>query len=273
MTGSSTGQWVDIGSQIVEAFRQTGPGDWADIACVIAVSYVAITALVSTRAWRVAGGIAVLAAIYFVSGRYLPVLNWMMQEALVPGVVGLLILFQPELRTLLAQIGGLYTPRRGSTGAFCDVLVDACALLSSKRIGALIAIERAAPLSDIALSGARVDARLSVELLNAIFLPNGPLHDGGVVISGSRIAAAACHFPISRNPNLDVSVGMRHRAALGLAEVTDAVCLVVSEETGAMSLALAGRLQCRVPKETLRAYLAQQLGDTGATGLRRLWTD
>jgi diadenylate cyclase len=257
--------------QIGQAFARASARDWFDMAAMIVLTHIAVTALSRTRAWRVAGGVAVVGLLYLVSSRYLPVIHWIMHEALVPGVVGLLILFQPEIRTVLAQIGGAYSRRGRPTGGVVDALVDACAALSSKRTGALIAIERAAPLSDIVLSGSRLDARLSVELLSCVFFPNNPLHDGGLVVSGSRIVAASCYFPTSTNPSLPVSLGMRHRAALGLSEQTDAVCLVVSEESGAVSLAVAGRLQHRLTREALRATLQSLLGESRPSGLQRWW--
>ncbi len=259
--------------QVTQAFAHATARDCVDMAFVVLLTHVALTALARTRAWRVAGGIAVVLALYWLSGRFLPVVHWVMHEALVPGVVGLLILFQPELRTFLAQLGGVYSRRSSSSTGVADVLVDTCAALSSKRIGALIAIERAAPLSDIVLSGSRLDARLSIEFLNCVFFPNNPLHDGGVVVSGDRVAAAACYFPTSTHPDLEASLGMRHRAALGLSEQTDAVCLVVSEETGAISLCVSGRLERRLSKDALREKLNALVGVSRATGLRRIFTE
>lgn len=261
----------DLAFQIIQAFARATVRDWIDMAAVVVLTHIAVTALARTRAWRVAGGVAVVIVLYMVSARYLPVMHWVMQQALVPGVVGLLILFQPEIRTVLAQIGGAYSRRARPTGGVIDVLVDACASLSSKRTGALIAVERAAPLSDIVLSGSRLEARLSVELISCIFFPNNPLHDGGLVVSGNRIIAASCYFPTSTNPELHVSLGMRHRAALGLSEQTDAVVLVVSEETGAISLAVSGRLQHRLSRDVLRTALSSLLGETKSPGISRWW--
>ncbi len=261
----------DLVFQIIQAFTRASVRDWVDMASIVVLTHIAVTALARTRAWRVAGGVAVVGLLYVVSARYLPVMHWVMHQALVPGVVGLLILFQPEIRTVLAQIGGAYRRSSRPTGGVVDTLVDTCAALSSKRTGALIAVERAAPLSDIVLSGSRLDARLSVELLSCIFFPNNPLHDGGLVISGNRAIAASCYFPTSTNPELHVSLGMRHRAALGLSEQTDAVCLVVSEETGAVSLAVSGRLQHRLSRDTLRATLSSLLGEARAPGLQGWW--
>lgn len=261
----------DLAFQIVQAFARSNLRDWLDMAALIALTHVALTALLRTRAWRVAGGIAVVVLVYLVSARYLPVMHWVLSKALVPGVVGLMILFQPEIRTVLAQIGGAYSRRGRPTGSVVDTLVEACASLSSKRIGALIAVERAAPLSDIVLSGVRLDARLTLELVNCLFFPNNPLHDGGAVVSGTRLVAASCYFPASTSPDIPVQLGMRHRAALGLSEQTDAVCLLVSEETGAVSLAVLGRLEHRLSREALRSRLVSLLGEGRVGGLQRWW--
>jgi diadenylate cyclase len=228
---------------------------------VIAITYVVVAALARTRAGRMAWGVTLLLAVYWLASLMLPVVTWLMGMALVPGVVGLIILFQGELRTFLSNLGGIFSRRVPATEDTCQKLIDACIRLSRDRTGALIAIERTTPLAEAVSTGVRVDARLSGELLRAIFFHNGPLHDGGVVLCGQRVRAAACQFPTSTNPDLDVSFGMRHRAAIGITETTDCVCLVVSEETGAISVTVDGGIRRNLSRDELEQSLQDMVGE------------
>lgn len=249
--------------QSVEAFRHATVLDYVDMAAVIAITYAIVTALAHTRAGRMAWGVAVLLILYWIASMTLPVVAWLMGMALVPGVVGLIILFQGELRMFLAHLGSLLTRRMAASEDTCHKLTEACFRMSQDRTGALIAIERSTPLAEAIATGIVIDAVLSPELLIAIFTEDGPLHDGGVVVCDERIAAAACQFPISMNPDLDVSYGMRHRAAIGITEATDCVCLVVSEETGAVSLTVNGGIQHGLNRSRLESELRQLVGEQG----------
>lgn len=171
-----------------------------------------------------------------------------------------IVLFQPELRRLLARVGTmpLFSPAHAQREGI-EVIVETAERLADVRIGALIAIEQSHDLAEAVESGIVVDCLATSEMLEAIFFPNNAVHDGGVIIKGSRILRAACIFPLSRRQDLSKSLGTRHRAALGLAEETDAVVVVVSEETGRISYAYKGQLVRGVTIEELRAFLTSVL--------------
>lgn len=177
--------------------------------------------------------------------------------ALFPSLaVIVIVLFQPELRRLLARLGSLpfFTNVREQRESI-EVIVQAAERLADVRIGMLVAIERTVPVHDVVESGIVVDCEATPEMLETIFFPNNAIHDGGVIIRGDRITHAACIFPLSTRPDLSKTLGTRHRAALGLSEETDAVVVVVSEETGAISYAHRGELVRHVTLENLRAFL------------------
>ncbi len=174
--------------------------------------------------------------------------------------VAVLVIFQPELRRMLAQLGNLHlfqTPHEQRENI--EVIIQTVERLADVRIGALIAIEQSIQLQESVESGISIDCVATPEMLETIFFPNNAIHDGGVIIKGDRIAYAACIFPLSRRPDLNKSLGTRHRAALGLSEESDAVVVVVSEETGAISHACNGLLVRGVTLEELRAFLSSVL--------------
>jgi diadenylate cyclase len=182
-------------------------------------------------------------------------------------LIGLLVIFQPELRRGLTVLGRYQVMRylgRERHHPVADKLADASEAMSRDRVGALIAIEREVPLAPYAETGERLDGHISAALLRTLFTPNSPLHDGAVILCNGRVAAAACQLPLGQPPDRgQTHVGMRHRAAVGLSEETDAVLLVVSEETGRISLAVAGRLEA-VPRENLSRRLAELLSHPSA---------
>jgi len=170
------------------------------------------------------------------------------------------VIFQPELRRALAQVGSQQffgNPRQ--RGELIDVLVETTRSLSQKRCGALMAIEREIGFRGLTETGVAVDAKATVELLSTIFFPNTPLHDGGVVLRGDRVISAACVFPLTARQGLSTQLGTRHRAAIGLTEETDALVIVVSEETGQISVAYKGRLEQDLGVDGLRALLVKRL--------------
>ena len=190
----------------------------------------------------------------------LKTISWLLGHFFAFIVVALVVIFQPELRRALAEIGSqpiffTITNER----AVVDVLVKSAIAFSGRKIGALIAVEREIGLRSVAEAGALIDAKLSQELLEQLFYPNSPLHDGGVIIQNDRIIGAACIFPLTPRIDLAKSVGTRHRAALGLAEETDAVVLVVSEETGNISVACQGQLHQNVGRERLHPLITSLL--------------
>jgi diadenylate cyclase len=190
----------------------------------------------------------------------LEVLRFLLTTVLAFLAVAVLVIFQPELRRMLAQLGDLplfQTPHEQRENI--EVLIQAVERLSDVRIGALVAIEQSIQLQESVESGISIDCVATPEMLETIFFPNNAIHDGGVIIKGDRIGYAACIFPLSRRQDLNRSLGTRHRAALGLSEETDALVVVVSEETGAISYAYNAQLVRGVTLEELRAFLSSVL--------------
>lgn len=181
--------------------------------------------------------------------------------ALFPSLaVIVIVLFQPELRRLLARLGNLpFFVNVREQRESIEVIVQAAERLADVRIGMLVAIEQTVPVHDVVESGIEVDCQATPEMLETIFFPNNAIHDGGVIIRGDRITHAACIFPLSTRPDLSKTLGTRHRAAIGLSEETDAIVVVVSEETGAISYAHHGRLVRNVSLEHLRDFLTRML--------------
>ncbi|MBI4115472.1 MAG: TIGR00159 family protein [Candidatus Omnitrophica bacterium] len=210
-----------------------------------------------TRALQVLLGLLILAVIFNIAKVLeLHTINWVLTKLFAVGVLAFLIIFQPELRRALARIGQntMFGPflKRGGT---VDEVVQACEHLSRSKIGALIAIERDVGLKNYIESGLAIDAKVSSELLITLFFPNTPTHDGGVIVQGDRITSCGSLFPLSQSHELSRSLGTRHRAAVGLTEETDAVCAVVSEETGAISVSVYGKLTRDLDGESLRRVL------------------
>src|SRR5438876_3906008 len=175
-------------------------------------------------------------------------------------VVAILVIFQPELRRMLAELGNLpLFATAHEQRENIEVIIQTVERLADVRIGALIAIEQSIQLQEAIESGIIIDCQASPEMLETIFFPNNAIHDGGVVIKGDRIALAACIFPLTQRQDLNKSLGTRHRAAIGLSEETDAVVVVVSEETGAISHAYKGQLVRGISSEELRAFLTSVL--------------
>lgn len=181
--------------------------------------------------------------------------------ALFPSLaVIVIVLFQPELRRLLARLGNLpFFVNVREQRESIEVIIQTAERLADAHIGMLIAIEQTVPVHDVVESGIEVDCQATPEMLETIFFPNNAIHDGGVILRGDRITHAACIFPLSTRPDLSKSLGTRHRAAIGLSEETDAVVVVVSEETGAISYAFQGELVRNVTLEHLRDFLTRQL--------------
>lgn len=210
-----------------------------------------------TRAMQVLMGLVSLAIIFNIA-KFLKLntIIWVLTNLFAVGVVAFLIIFQPELRRALARIGqntfGTGILKKGGT---LDEVVQTCEHLSRNRVGGLMAIERDIGLKNYIESGIVLDAKISAELLITLFTPNTPTHDGGVIVQGDRLAACGSLFPLSQNTSLARSMGTRHRAAIGLSEETDAVCVIISEETGNISVAVAGNLTTALDLDGLRGIL------------------
>jgi diadenylate cyclase len=230
---------------------------------VVAVLIYEFLALIKgTRAALMLVGVAVLAIAYYFSRLgELSTLNWMIGTLLPYAAFALIVIFQSEIRQALARLGRRLTFGRTSAaeGDAYDDIVLAANLFSQNQTGALMVIEREIGLRTFIESGVPMDAKLSYDLLATIFRPSAPLHDGAVIIQKERIAAAACFLPLSMNPVLSTQLGTRHRAGIGITEETDAIAVIVSEETGAISLAMAGTIDRDLTIDQLRERLGKLL--------------
>lgn len=242
------------------------PMDVLDIIVVTLGVYFLLKLVRGTRAVQLIKGFVAVTFVVLITGvefLNLRTTHWILSVILQNWVIALIILFQPELRLVVEQIGrgrfirDAFRPTQGSEEkvTMINEVVRAARRLSEKKIGGLIAIEREVGLNDIIATGRRMGGTVSSELLQTIFHPGTPMHDGGVVIQGTAAAAAMCLFPLSSREDRPRSYGTRHRAALGLSELTDAVVVVVSEETGMISLALNGELTSNLPVEALKEKL------------------
>ena len=218
--------------------------DILDILIVSFIIYRIILLIRGTRAVQMLVGIALIIIIYFFSGKFeLQTLHWLLKNFLGSILVVIVILFQTDIRRALTQMGRSPFHAPGKVGdREVEELTRAASFMARRRIGALLVIERDNGLRDYQDSGHRLDALLKAELLMAIFLPASPMHDGAVIISKGKIHSAGCLLPLSRNPAINKRYGTRHRAALGLSEESDAVIIVVSEETQEISLVQEGEI-------------------------------
>ncbi|MBX6377003.1 MAG: TIGR00159 family protein [Clostridia bacterium] len=247
-----------------------------DIAVVACVLYLTLVLIRGTRALHLVNGILVLFLIYGLS-RWLRLetTRWLLDKAVVALAVALPIVFQPELRRALERVGSGSLLRRTLPGgdasdaaAVIAEVVRAALVLARKKIGAIVVLERETRLNDVVETGIFIDGLVSAEFLVNIFTPNTPLHDGAVLVRGNRVVAAACFLPLTEQTDLSVELGSRHRAALGISERSDAVSLVVSEETGVISIADGGKLIRHLDEETLRETLETMLSGRRARSTR-----
>ena len=211
-----------------------------------------------TRGWPVVIGFVVVLLTLALATTLLKlkVLSWLLGTFSAFFAVAVIIIFQPELRRLLAELGNLpLFATAHEKRESIEVVIQTCERLAEVKIGALIAIEQSIQLHDAVESGVPVDCEATPEMLETIFFPNNAIHDGGVILKGDRISHAACIFPLTQRQDLNKSLGTRHRAAIGLSDETDAVVVVVSEETGAISHAYKGQLVRGVTIEELRSFL------------------
>ena len=254
--------------------------DIIDILITATFIYYMITWLQETRAMQLVKGIVLVFAILLISDWvHLTIINYILNAIVQVGVFALVVLFQPELRSLLERLGRSKVGKlidlattdadqlRADEQAVFDEVVDAVMEMSSTKTGALIVIERDTKLGDHTKKGTRIDAEISKQMLLNIFFKNSPLHDGAVIVRNGRIHSAGCFLPLTANDNLSSELGTRHRAALGISEVSDAMIIVVSEETGKVSIAKGGALTRNVSKEPLRRALEKFFDVDGGGGL------
>ncbi|HEX5108695.1 MAG TPA: diadenylate cyclase CdaA [Vicinamibacterales bacterium] len=240
--------------------------DLLDVALVSFLIYELLLLIRGTRAVQMALSGGFLIALFFVSEwLHLETVNWVIRNLVAPYVVvGIIVLFQSDIRRALAHFGRApffrYFERAISTDETLEELVTAATTLAARRIGAIMVLERQIGLRNYIEGGIPLDATVTHDLMATIFQPGSPLHDGAAIIQGDRVAAAACFLPLSVSPRVSRDLGTRHRAALGLTEENDSVAIVVSEETGGISLAIGGDLERRLTAEGLRLRLRALLG-------------
>ena len=244
--------------------------DALDIALVSLLIYELLLLIRGTRAVQMAlsGGFLIL--LFFLS-RWLQLetVNWVIRNLAAYVVFAIIVLFQSDIRRALAHFGRApffrYFERAESAAETIEEIVVAASTLATRRIGAIIVIERQIGLRNYIEGGIPLDAMVTYDLLASIFQPGSPLHDGAVIIQSDRVAAAACFLPLSVNPRVSRDLGTRHRAALGLTEENDAIAVVVSEETGGISLVIDGNIERGIPAELLKTRLRSLLGHGRAT--------
>jgi diadenylate cyclase len=237
-----------------------------DILLVWYVIYKLINLIKGTKAVQLLKGIFVILLVRVISAILgLNTLGWIMQQTINWGFLAIIIIFQPELRRALEQLGrGRFFSRSSSPDdedqeKTVEAIVKATDYMAKRRIGALISIERETGMSDYIETGIGLDAKVSSELLINIFIPNTPLHDGAVILQKNSVAAAACYLPLSESPFISKELGTRHRAALGISEVTDSITVVVSEETGNISLTKNGELHRDLTLNAFKELLTDEL--------------
>jgi diadenylate cyclase len=242
-----------------------------DVLVVAAILYSLIMLAKGTRAWQIMWGLGVFLLIYVLSDLLdLKTLNWLLRQIVPLAPVALVILFYPELRYALEEMGRVQFWRnqlalmpKEDINRLVNEIARVAADLSARHMGALIVIERETGLDDIIATGTRLDSAVSHELLATIFHRGTALHDGAVIIRGDRVVAAGCLLPLTDSPTVSTAIHTRHRAALGVSEQSDAVVVVVSEETGAISLSMEGKLSRGLKEELLRQHLLAALQPAG----------
>lgn len=272
---------------IMDLARHFTLKDALDVAIVTLLLYSAIKLVRETRAGQLIKGIILLVVLFLISSQFdLLMLNAILRAFLSSGIVIVVILFQPEIRKALEQVGhskvakslasavGVKDKEEGKAAArkAIEGVVDATQILQQLRMGALIVFERQTKLGEIVSTGTVVEAAPSAQLIANIFFNKAPLHDGGMIIREGQVYAAGCILPLTSNENVSAELGTRHRAALGMSENSDAVVVVVSEETGQISIAMAGKLTRNYNRVTLREVLERELigSPEDASGSKRI---
>jgi diadenylate cyclase len=260
--------------QWIEQFNEPNREGWLEIAILATLIYTLFRFFQGTRGSSILTGLLVLfGALYAITSIInLDVLNWLLSRLTLYFSLALIIIFQPEIRRALARLGRQPWRKNGlaTQKSLVGPLTQAVKALSEQKIGALIAIEREIGTRAIQDSGTPIHATVTPELITSLFFPRSPLHDGGIIIGGETIRAAGCLFPLSQKEQIQKTLGTRHRAAIGITEETDAVVIVVSEETGAISLAYNGKLRRGLNEERFQRILTTLLSrkQTGLTRFR-----
>ena len=266
---------MTIAESILSVLRHFGWWDLLDVLIVAVLIYEILRMVRGTRAVQMALGAGLIVLVFYLSRwSHLETLNWLIRNMVGYLVFALIVLFQADIRRALAHVGrtpfGGYFARTRRTEETIEEIAVAAGLLSAQRVGGIVAIERSIGLRNYIEGGIPLDATVTYDLLVTIFRPGAPLHDGAVIIQGERIAAAACFLPLTVNPQVSKDFGTRHRAAIGLTEETDAVTVIVSEETGRISLALDGGIESGLTGDDAASAPAGAAGARAAgTGIAR----
>ena len=273
--------WITLREMVTGAISIFRIQDAVDILVMAFLIYHLIALVRETRAGQLIKGVFAILFLYFIAYVLeLYTLRTLMEIIIRYGALVLLVLFQPELRKVLEQVGRtslsnlvFFTPNMNAAEyerkqmiKTINAICDSCAILSRERIGALIVLERETKLGDIIATGTIIDSQPSADLIKNVFFPNSPLHDGALVIRNSRLYAAGCFLPLSDNYGISRALGTRHRAALGMSEVSDALVVVVSEETGAVTMARNGRLELDMGVNGLSAALFHEFVEEEGEG-------
>jgi diadenylate cyclase len=241
--------------------------EWADvldIAIVALLIYQLLLFFKGTRAMQMTLSAAFIVGLFFLSQYlHLETVNWLIRNLAPYVVFAIIVLFQADVRRALAHFGRApffrYLDRQQQADETIEELINTADALSTRRVGAIVVVERQIGLRNYIEGGIPLDAQVTSDLLGSIFQPGSPLHDGAAIVQGDRVAAAACFLPLSVNPRVSKDMGTRHRAALGITEENDAVAIVMSEESGSISLAVGGQIERDLTRESLRARLDELL--------------
>lgn len=255
---------AEVWTFLIQNFRLVRIRDILDILIVAFVIFGVIKLVMETRAAQLVKGIiALVVAAQLADWMELNAISYLLTNTMQVGVLAIIIMFQPEIRRALEKIGNTTTGQFFSSADELNIMADsiceATTYMSERKIGALIILERSTKLRDIMKSGTMIDAKISPQLLINIFMSNTPLHDGATIISENRIKASACFLPLTQNNSFSKELGTRHRAAIGMSEVADCVSIVVSEETGRVSIATDGELRRNVSSKELRNIIISSL--------------
>jgi len=250
--------------QLKELFDLPSMAGWVEILVLAAMFYYIFRLFKGTRGAAILTGLLIVYGVLYVLTiiSHLDILNWLLSKLMLYISLAFVVIFQPEIRRVLAKLGRqrMWRPGGNSTQvSLVEPITQAVQVLSKRKIGALIAIERDIGTRALQDTGVKMNGLVSAELLATLFFPHTPLHDGGVILSGDRICAAGCLFPLSQKEEMSTTLGTRHRAAIGITEETDAIVIVVSEETGAVSVAYNGRLRRGLDESRLHRVLSSML--------------
>ena len=269
---------MDTIQSLVQQITRSGWRDWVDIIVVAFLIYRLLPLLRTHNTMRIAKAIAAVVLVSWITDfLQLHTLNFILNQFLTIGLLALVVLFQPELRRMLdhlgsVQISTLLGPQKPKQemDPIISQTVMACEIMSRERVGALIVFARTARLEDQLRTGTRIDGLVSEQLIRNIFFTNAALHDGAMIIRDGKIAAAGCVLPLSDSHRLSADLGTRHRAGVGMSEASDAVVVIVSEETGTISVALGGMLKRHLAPQTLERLLHNELNPDSAVQEEKL---